>query len=121
EGQAHPQPAVLALGALLLLPEHLEDEREELGPDAGAVVTDPHHHRVAIAVEGDLDPPALLAELDGVREDVFEDLAETARIRGHGHRVRGWTPLEPEGLLAGGPGHVPQRRPEDDPEIVAAA
>src|SRR5262245_2317822 len=77
--------------------ERVEDAVDHAGRDAAAVVLDAHHHAVARALGDEPDPSRRAHGLEGVEDEVEEDLAQLVRRTAHrgdipvaaldGHRV----------------------------------
>ena len=102
DGQAQPGAAVLARRAGVGLLESLEDKPLLLRRDADARVLDGEgDHLLGLAQNGVIDAPArrgeadtdlhmsLRSELDGVGEQVFEDLLQALRVADQGVRKVG--------------------------------
>ena len=82
DGEAQAEAAVHARRRGVLLPEALEHVREKIGPDADAGVRHADLDVGVDALEPDLHPPAAGRELDGVRQQVPDDLLQAVRIAG---------------------------------------
>ena len=89
DGEPEAEPAVAARGGAVELAEAVEDVRQELGRDAGAVVGDDDLDVGVDPLEADLDLPRLGRELDGVREQVPHHLLQASGIARHrpGERI----------------------------------
>src|SRR5437867_834291 len=74
QGQAQPQAAVGPGVRAVLLPEWLEDVRQNVRTDADAVVGHGELGRIVRACDTDLDPAARGGELDGVHGKVPDHL-----------------------------------------------
>ncbi len=100
--QAQPGAAVLAMGAAIGLAEGFEDELMLVGPDADAGIAHGEGDAAAgIRIDAQADL-ALLGELDGVGEQVLEDLAQALHVRFHTLRhARFDLDLEAQALLLG--------------------
>jgi hypothetical protein len=95
DGEPEPDPALAAAGRGAALPEALEEVGDELGIQSRAVVLHGELDVRVHAQQPDLHPPALGGELDGVREEVPDDLLEAVGIAGHRpdlrpDRLRAW-------------------------------
>ena len=71
---------MLSARPLFLLPEHLEDVRQELRGDAFAGIGDPDDGGVSVPFGCHSDPSTRGGEFQGVGEDVREDLLKPARV-----------------------------------------
>src|SRR4030095_8635406 len=113
ERQPDAEPALGARAAAVALPEPVEDERQELPIDADAAVAD-HDLQVRVdALKGDLDPASLRRELDGVHQEVPDNLLDPVRIAAERSRIGVDERLQPEPLgLGGGADRVRWRRPD---------
>ena len=80
--EAEPEAALRARARGIRLPERFEDPAEELRRDAAAGIADPDHGVRARAVEGQGDASISRRELDGVGEQVPDDLLEPAGVTG---------------------------------------
>ena len=100
--QPEAEPAVLARRRRIALPESFEQMRNEFRLDADAGVGDADLDMRVHALEHDLDLAVLRRELDGVRQQIPDDLLKTARIAGDrpGRRIEEF--LEPDALGVGG-------------------
>ena len=78
--ESQAKAPVLPRQAGVGLPEPLEDVREELAIDSVSRVSDREAGLVADPAEGDLDSTAVGGELDGVPEQVGDDLGESLRV-----------------------------------------
>ena len=79
-----PEPAVPPRGGGVGLAEAVEDVGEELGLDADAGVDDADLDVRVDPLQEDLDLAALGRELDGVGEEVPDDLLEAGGVAGDG-------------------------------------
>src|SRR5690606_22638074 len=81
--------------AVIGLPEALEHERQERRLDAGTAIDDRNARPLVLARDAHADSPAAGRELDGVRQQVAEDLlhaigvAEHARFDGAAFEAQG--------------------------------
>src|SRR5438067_753978 len=82
--QPEPQPPVRARARAVGLPEALEDVRQEVGRNPDARVTHADHGVMRVAREPDGDAPAARRELDGVGDEVPDDLLQPVAIAAHG-------------------------------------
>jgi hypothetical protein len=82
-GNRQAEAAGLTRRGGVLLTEALEDVRQEGLADPVAVVLHLHLQFPVRAMDVDLDPAALRRELDGVVDQVPENLLQTAGIRNH--------------------------------------
>src|SRR4029079_2446434 len=82
-----PEPGASALpGAPGVHPvQALEDPRQVLGLDPGAVVDDLEQDPAAPPLAGDPDRPVLLAVLDGVVDEVLDHLLDPHRVAERDH------------------------------------
>ena len=80
QAEADPQPALRPVRAVLGLDEHLEDVGEHLGHDPDARVPDPHDGLAALSPGLQADQPPRLGVLDGVVQQVPEDLLQPRRV-----------------------------------------
>src|SRR5262249_57806788 len=102
ERQPDAEPALGARAAAVALSEPVEDERKQLPIDADAGVAD-HDLQVRVdAPKRDLDPASLRRELDGVHEEVPDDLLDPVRIAVDRPRVGVDERLQPSPLGFGG-------------------
>ena len=90
----------------LRLRERLEDLLEEVRLDAGAAVADTKLQVAMVVPERDVHGPGRRRELQGVREQVSDDLREPCRIRVHPERCRGGVEPEREPTLLEGRANV---------------
>jgi hypothetical protein len=74
--QSDAEAAAGAFLGTLGLNERLEDPRQELGSDPRSGVFDAENHVIPVAPRDDPDPPSHLGVLDGVREQIGDDLLE---------------------------------------------
>ena len=84
DGEPQAEPAMPPGGGGVGLAEAVEDLGEELGPDADAGVDDADLDVRVDPLQEDLDPAALGRELDGVGEEVPDDLLEAGGVAGDG-------------------------------------
>src|ERR1051325_3985759 len=87
--QAQPEPAVLARARAVGLAKALEDEGQKLRLDSRAGIADGDLDVRANAFESHLHAPVSGSKLDGVREQVPDDLLQAIRVAGDGpsHRI----------------------------------
>src|SRR2546430_1733210 len=86
--RADAAPSAVGPGRRALrLPEPVEDVRQEGGLDPLTGVAHGDLDVRVDALEAELDAPVPRGELDGVREQVPEDLLETLRIAGDDDRA----------------------------------
>jgi hypothetical protein len=78
--ESQPRAAFLARIGDVGLGKLLEDARAEFVGDAGTEVANFHAHADAHAQDGDGHGGPLRRELDGVREEVGDDLAEAVVV-----------------------------------------
>src|SRR5688572_6893458 len=78
--QPEPQTTCLARRSGVRLTESLEDVREELRSNTDPRIADGDLHVRVDAFETKLDPPEFRCELDGVGDEVPDDLLQTVRI-----------------------------------------
>src|SRR5262245_32454358 len=78
--KAEAQAAVLARGTAISLPEAIEDVGQKFRLDADAGVPHLDFDRITFCSAADVDASALRCELDGVRDDVGQDLMQSLRI-----------------------------------------
>ena len=112
-GQAEAEPAMMTREAGLRLPETLEELRQEFGGDTAPAVGhgDP---RVRLrALQAHVDPPARRGELDGVRDQVPEDLLQARRVAQDGAGERLQRRRQRQALALGGAPHDVHRHLED--------
>jgi hypothetical protein len=87
DGEPESEATMHATSAGFGLPEGIEDEREELGRDPAPAVGHGDLDVRAHALEHDLHRPALRRELDGVGQQVPDELLQTVRITGDQPRL----------------------------------
>src|SRR5690606_29686915 len=80
DGEPDAEPAARLAAPLLTLRKHLERARQKLGVDADAVVGDVDACLPAVRVDSDVDMPAGVRVLRGVRQQVCERLREARLI-----------------------------------------
>src|SRR5262245_53462953 len=80
DGEADAETAVSARRCAIALNERLEYVRKKLAIDALAVIADAESNFRIIMLQGDLDAAVLRGELDGVANQVQENLPETSAI-----------------------------------------
>src|SRR5207253_1335811 len=80
DGEAQTEAALGARTRRITLPEPVEDVREEGPGDPLARVPDGQARAVVEGLEADLDAPLRRGELDGVREQVREDLLDAGGV-----------------------------------------
>jgi hypothetical protein len=80
EREPEAQPAVRARRRHVRLPEALEDVRQEFGRDALALVFHLDARRAVLPADAHAHAPALARELDGVVQEVPEDLHQTRAV-----------------------------------------
>ena len=78
--QADAQTALGAVQGGVGLGEQVEHPRQHVGRDARARIPDPDRRRVAFPPGRQGDVPALPGELDGVVEEVADDLGQPCRV-----------------------------------------
>src|SRR5262245_7157826 len=78
--KAQTQATVLARGAAIGLPEAIENVRQKFRLDTDAGIPHLDLDRITFCSAANLDAPALRRELDGVRDDIGQDLMQTLRI-----------------------------------------
>src|SRR5258708_13844435 len=98
--QAEAESALRAPARRVALLESLEDSGQDLGRDADAGIAHLDGDRVRLRARGDVDPAALRSELDGVGDQVRDDLLQARRPA-----PRGAGPVPPP------PPHPPPPRP----------
>src|SRR3989442_9980304 len=84
--EPEPGAAVLAAGAAVGLLERLEDDSLLVGRDADAGIADREGHRARVARRDAQAHGALLRELEGVGDEVLQDLLQARRIGADGGR-----------------------------------
>src|SRR5208337_5385078 len=82
DGQAESQATVHPRCAGIILAKALENVGKKLGRDTLAGVSHDDLHVRIDALQHDIHPSALGAELDGVREQVPDDLLQTLVVAG---------------------------------------
>src|SRR5262245_25671966 len=87
DGQADAQAAILARGRAVGLAKPIEDVRQKSGIDAYAGVRERDLDLALDAPEARFDAPAFIRELDGVREQIPDDLLQTVGVA-EDHAVR---------------------------------
>ncbi|MPL67351.1 hypothetical protein SDC9_13042 [bioreactor metagenome] len=107
EAKAHALVAARGAGALVDLGETVEDDRELVVGNADAGILDPEHHHVALALVAHGDR-AVIGELEGVAEQVGQDLAEAHFVGGD--RQVGHLAAQLEVLLGGHRLHLVEDR-----------
>ena len=114
DGQPEAMPPLFPAPPFIHPVEPLEDPRQALGRNPRAVVPHRHHHPFRFRHGGHLHLPPGGGVLDGVVQEVDEDLFDTAGLDEHrrqsleaGHCDRG-APLRGLGFQEG---HGPPRRP----------
>jgi hypothetical protein len=80
EGEPDPEPAVRARRSRVRGAERLEELGQDVGGDPGAAVGYPEPRVCARALQAYLDMATGRRELDGVRDEVQDDLIEPERI-----------------------------------------
>ena len=102
-GQGQPDPRALLGPGLgpVDLGEAVEDRLEHVGRDADPRVLDGHGHGLVLVLDVDRDLAALVRELQGVGEQVEDDLLELVRVEGQIDGVGGVLVIEPDLLLVG--------------------
>src|SRR5207237_7571148 len=76
------ESALRAAARRVALLESLEDSGQDLGRDADAGIAHLDRDRVRLRAHGDVDPAALRGELDGVGDQVRDDLLQAGRGAG---------------------------------------
>src|SRR5262249_51304830 len=83
DGQAQAEAAVNARAAAVRLAEPLEEVGQEIRPDPRSGVLDGQMGPVAVTDQPDVDLAPRRGELDGIGEEVADDLLEPSRVAGH--------------------------------------
>jgi len=78
--QADPQPSLVARAPALALTQPIEDERQLVDRDAPAAVADDDLDVRPDTLELDLDTPVLRGELDGVVQQVPDNLLKAPGV-----------------------------------------
>ena len=87
--EPEPEPAVLPRRRAVGLPETVEDVRQKLGRDAYPRIRHLYQRLAAFGPHARRDAPALRRELDGVRQEVPDDLLKAERRTLHDDGARG--------------------------------
>ena len=95
------EPGALGLLPVARLLELLEDRFELLGSDPGAGVDDGDLHVSVSGAGRDVDPAVGRGELDGVGEEVEDDLADAALVGRDRDLVGGGAEAELDAAAAG--------------------
>ena len=81
--EPQPKAAVLPCGAAVGLTKLVEDERQEVWRDPDAAVPHLQHHLAVVAPRTDRDAAASARELDGIVDEVCEQLTQSRGIAEH--------------------------------------
>lgn len=115
--QAQSQAPVGSRHRVIRLDEAVEELRQHLRTDAHAAVRNGDLNMLATPLEAHRDPAALRGELDGVGEQVGDDLLQPGRVPvDETHRVIDAI-LDPDGLGLRGSPHQIQSAPNHHLEI----
>src|ERR1043165_6644501 len=110
--QADPESGHVE-GRRVRLAVDLEDVRQEVGGDAGAGIDDGQTRVVALPHQPDSDLPSRRRELDGVAEEIPDDLQQPHAIAAQRRRIEDHIQSDPNAPLSGTVcGHL-QGRPDD--------
>src|SRR5688572_3554537 len=80
DGKSQTEPAVLACSRGVVLPEPVEDVREQIGADPRSAVDDADLDVRVHALQEHRDPPALRREFHRIREQVPDDLLQPVGV-----------------------------------------
>ncbi len=87
--EADAQPALRMPSARMALRKHVENVRQRIGRDSGAIVVHRDHHVLTFAARAQRDAAARCGVLGGIVEQVGEDLREAHHVRLQHDRLRG--------------------------------
>ena len=114
QSQADARPFLGPRFGAVDLGEAVEYRLQHIGGNADPRILDRHGHGLVPVFEVDRDLAALVCELQGVRQEVEDDLLELVRVQGQLERLRRVLVIEPDLSLVG---HRLDRRQERRNEL----